>query len=503
MSLLRHIKEGLTGRPDSVDFAVTPEVRLSGKGVRVAREGPPLELSMGDQRLWILPAGDAVDGTTMAGCLLFDPERYLNGIAQSLRITAGEHLILDSEADHQRQVFSNPKEVGGRRIELRHDGQSLVLREPTLGMEKWLTFGKETWLRSINDHRSLSALQARRHRALDRIVEIYGGRLEPLAPGVALDVLQRVNRLLEVEEQRLRDSSGNVGAVVQVPRERTPIVIGDLHGQVDNLLVILSENAFLDAIESDQAVLIFLGDAVHRDDNPLEEMDSSVLILDLILQMKLAYPSGVHFLLGNHESFSPNVTKGGVPQGILWGRHVSQRRGDTYRQALERFFGLSPLVALSDDFAACHAGPPRMAVSFEKLVDARRYPDLQDELLWTRQQTPGFPSGYTASDVRRFRRALGLDAHSALIVGHYPRDDDRSIWFGAGKIRGHHVVYSSRATEVGVMTRVNGELVPLVHEAEPLTRWVNNRVGHKSAKSGSLKDNPPRDPLKSLPNVDP
>lgn len=265
--------------------------------------------------------------------------------------------------------------------------------------------------------------------------------------------------------------------MVRVPRERTPIFIGDLHGQVDNLLVILSENAFFDALERDEAVLIFLGDAVHRDDDALEDMESSVLILDLILQMKLAYPSGVHFLLGNHESFSPNVTKGGVPQGILWERHVSERRGSAYRQALERFFGLSPLIALSDDFVACHAGPPRTAVSFEKLVDARRYPDIQDELLWTRQQTPGFPSGYTASDVRRFRRALGLGADSALIVGHYPRDNDRSIWFGAGNIRGHHVVYSSRPVEVGVVTRVNGELVPLIYEAEPLTRWINNRVG--------------------------
>jgi hypothetical protein len=421
---------------------------------------------MGDQRLWILPAGDAVDGTTMAGCVLFDPDRYLKGIAQSLRVTIGERLILDSEADHQRQVFSNPREVARRRVELRHEGQSLVLREPTPG--------KETWLRQTNDQRSL---EARRRRALDRIAESYGGPLEPLAPAVALDVLQRVNRLLEVEEQRLRDSLGNVGAVVRVPRERTPIFIGDLHGQVDNLLVILSENAFLDAVERDEAVLIFLGDAVHRDDNSLEEMDSSVLILDLILQMKLAYPSGVHFLLGNHESFSPNVTKGGVPQGILWERHVSERRGDAYRQALERFFGLSPLIALSDDFVACHAGPPRTPVSFEKLVDARRYPDLQDELLWTRQQTPGFPSGYTASDVRRFRRALGLSADAALIVGHYPRDSVRTIWLGAGNIRGHHVLYSSRAVEVGVIARVNGELVPLIYEAEPLTRWINNRVG--------------------------
>lgn len=469
MSLLRHIKERLTGHPDSVDLAVTPEVRLTGKGVRVPREGPPLELSMGDQRLWILPAGDAVDGTTMAGCLLFDPDRYLNGIAQSLRVTVGERLILDSEADHQRQVFSNPREIARRRVELRHEGRSLVLREPTPA--------KETWLRPINEHRSLNALQARRRRALERIAESYGGPLQPLAPAVALDVLQRVNCLIEVEEQRLRDSFGNVGAVVRVPRERTPIFIGDLHGQVDNLLVILSENAFFDALERDEAVLIFLGDAVHRDDDALEDMESSVLILDLILQMKLAYPSSVHFLLGNHESFSAKVTKGGVPQGILWERHVSERRGSAYRQALERFFGLSPLIALSDDFVACHAGPPRTAVSFEKLVDARRYPDIQDELLWTRQQTPGFPSGYTASDVRRFRRALGLGADSALIVGHYPRDNDRSIWFGAGNIRGHHVVYSSRPVEVGVVTRVNGELVPLIYEAEPLTRWINNRVG--------------------------
>jgi len=38
----------------------------------------------------------------------------------------------------------------------------------------------------------------------------------------------------------------------------TPIVVGDLHAQLDNLLKILSENSFLDCLERGDAALILL-----------------------------------------------------------------------------------------------------------------------------------------------------------------------------------------------------------------------------------------------------
>ena len=65
----------------------------------------------------------------------------------------------------------------------------------------------------------------------------------------------------------------------------------DLHGLVDNLLKILSENSFLEALDRGEAALILLGDAVHPEAaGQLEDMDSSILIMDLILKLKLTFP---------------------------------------------------------------------------------------------------------------------------------------------------------------------------------------------------------------------
>ena len=263
----------------------------------------------------------------------------------------------------------------------------------------------------------------------------------------------------------------------ELPDNVTPILVGDLHARVDNLLTILSENAFLDSLEKGTAALIILGDAVHPEEpGRLEEMDSSLLMMDLIFRLKLRFPDQVHYLIGNHDSFLHEIMKQGVPQGLLWEKHVASSRGEAYKTELELFYQLSPLLVLAKEFIACHAGPARRKISRQILVDVHQFPDIVHDMTWNRIRTTAFPAGYTRSDVRQFRKGLEVGSDIPFIVGHHPCSMDETLWLNVGQINQHHVVVSSRSDHIGIFTRIDGKMVPQIYPAEPLTTWLNEQA---------------------------
>jgi hypothetical protein len=454
-------------------------LRLSGKAIRVPVAGAPVfEVEMGRQRLQIHPdlAVDQSLRRSVPDYLLYDPDRYITGIAHFLRLRPGETLGIDRNAGLQEPVFSAPREAFRRHLSVGHEGDCLTFRDTISELG--------TYVRLLGDVTEIGHVAARRRSALLQVLDIFGGPIEALPPGDALTTITAVNQLLREEVYRPRDAEGNPGGIVEPPAELTPVLVGDLHANIDNLLKILSENAFMQALTAGEAVLIFLGDAVHRESKgELEEMDTSVLMMDLILKLKLRFPHQVFFLVGNHDSFSPDVMKGGVPQSALWERRLGELRGEAYVKQMALFYQHSPVVAMSRGYLACHAGPCRARISREVLVNIRQFPALLHELTWTRLKTPRFPAGYTRGDVRRFRKSLELDREAAFIVGHYPFGPQDTLWLDVGHIENHHILYSARPDQVGVFTRIDGRMVPQVYPAEPLVGWVNRQAGARAAAS--------------------
>ena len=214
-------------------------------------------------------------------------------------------------------------------------------------------------------------------------------------------------------------------------------------------------------------MLLLLGDMVHKQDNEhLEEMDSSLLMLDLVFKLKIRFPKGVFCLRGNHESLDESVGKGGVPQGLILRHKAKARRGGKYVKRLAECFELLPYVAKTDDFVATHAGPPRSHGTLQDVVDIRDHPKLASELTWNRLQRPGRPAGYTKKDVKSFRARLDSDKGTPLIVSHTPLSSDGTVWTHAGEIKNHHIVYSANRDRLAVVVRLDGEMVPLEYPAE-------------------------------------
>jgi hypothetical protein len=447
-------------------------VRLGSKKVRFPGALVPVQIQLGrdgGKRLNLHPELTLkADGSvaTTRDYLLYDPDGFCAAVGGFLRLRQGDALVLGRADRPQRRLLKYPKTVADRHLSLKLGGDGLVLKD--------LSPAHGTCISPLRWRPLADRLAACRREKLERLVRLFGGPLEPLPREEAGDLIEAVINLNEREPRQAADVEGHCGGVVALPTAMDVFFIGDLHARVDNLLVVLTQNGFLEGLESGTAALVILGDAVHPDADGAEEyMDSSMLMMDLIFRLKLAFPDRVFYLRGNHDSYSEEISKNGVPQGLLWEQALHEVRGASYARAMSRLYETLPYVALSRLFIACHAGAPTFKISRDMLINIRQYPKLEREITHVRLQKPSSPSGYNRSDVRRLRRRLELDEDTPLIVGHTPLSDADTLWQNAGGIPNHHVLFGAHPHWVGVIALAGGRLLPLRYPAEPLTELFN------------------------------
>ena len=471
-SIWRNIRDYFDPGPETVTLEQSQKLRLSGRELRIPLSGyQEYRIEMGKQMLILSPDPGvaAAEYKSPFDFILFDPERRHSGVAYFQRLSPGSTLAIDSNIEYQEHLFSSPRDAFRRKFSVAHSGDSLIFRDPISELG--------TYVSLAGDSREIPVTTARRRAALMRVLEIFGGPLQPLPAPEASATLKQVNALLMNEVGHHRDALGNPGGILELADDITPILVGDLHARLDNLLTILSENSILEGMEKGTTALIILGDAVHPEEpGCLEDMESSLLMMDLIFRMKLRFPDNIFYTIGNHDSFLHEIMKRGVPQGLLWEKHVLSSRGEEYKAGLELFYQQSPLLVISRDFIACHAGPARRKVSRQILIDAHQFPDMVHDMTWSRVRTTAFPAGYTRSDVRQFRKGLDVGKDTPFIVGHHPCSIDETLWLNVGQINQHHVVISSRPGRVGTFIGIDGKMVPQIYPVEALTTWLNEQV---------------------------
>lgn len=470
--------------------------RLGDSKVRVTFEGRPIEitLGLGEKSLRLYPEtrmngrGEAVK---LDSFIVIDPDTHLRQLGGFLRLTPKNWLVLGSDDPVQQAIFDYPPAVDGHHLALIYGRDGLVFRNlsdagttiaPVVEEARVVRLNRLRRLRNrrkprqagIAVTRLLVDSKAIRMSRLWRLREIFGGPIELLPKEDALALIQQVNRMMPNEVFRVADDRGLPGGLLELPRDLTPIVLADLHAQVDNLLTVLSQNAFLEALEDGRAALVILGDAVHCEvDGQLRAMEGSMLMMDLIFRLKLRFPEQVFYVRGNHDSFSEDIAKEGVPQGLLWARELSEIRGAVYQRAMAEFYRSLPYVVMSPDFFACHAAAPKTKVSKKMLVNIADFPELIPELISNRLQKANRPQGYSRRDVKRFRKRLDLDRETPFIVGHTPIDREDTLWPNVDGIENHHVLFSANPRHVGVFTRVGETMVPLTYAVDELTPIIN------------------------------
>lgn len=464
-SLLERSLKKLTPPSDAPVVEDPDGLTLAGKRARIPTAALPLEIELGPQTLQVHVEQPLFpDQQWPPSLLVFDPRDYEERISGFVRLEEGHRTRIGKGEEDRRISLRLPSDILPR-LEIGYDGEMLSLID--------LHSPTGTRVRSLGADEARRLLRDRERRLLE-LRDLVGGSLGRLAPEPALECLRQVNRNLEEDPHRPPASDGLPGGLVELPDELVPVIIGDLHANLDNLVKILSENRFVEEMARGRAAVILLGDAVHREESQLDEMESSVVMMDFILRMMRALPGRFIYLRGNHDSFSHEVTKAGVEQGRLWRSLLRELRGDRYLEEMERFYQLGPYIAVSDGFIACHAGPPLESVSRRTLVDIRRHTRLMHQLTWNRLKRPGKPAGYSKRDVAALRKALGAGKSEALIVSHNPPSEEETFWLDVGGIKGHHMVYSAHEDSFAVFTRIGGEMVPLEYRGEPLLSHLDS-----------------------------
>jgi len=467
--ILHSLKSIFTPSPQCKEIKLTESLKLCKESVRISVDDCPIDISFmdTDKPLQLVPEQFISDikNIDKPALLLSNPSYNHNHIGAFIRITEGDHLIIGGEDEKQHVLFKHPDKIAPRHLAITHEGDTLVFKE---------LIGKQGVVLSPVTDDSWNTTKERIHN-LREIRRIFRGPIQLLPAEQALHDINKVNKLLEREPMRPMNENSMPGGVVEIPNKMIPIIIGDLHAQVNNLLTLLTQNSFLEMLSEGKAAMVFLGDAVHSEmDGHLNEMESSLLMMDIIFRLKLWFPQQVFYVRGNHDSFSEEIGKAGVPQGLLWAQNILKVRGKEYKKAMDRFYELLPYVALSKDYAACHAAPPRATITVDMLINIHKYPGLINEITCNRLYRPNRLGGYTKGDVKRFRKALKLKGKAELFVGHTPLTRHDTLWLNVGGIEHHDVVFSGNTPWVGVFTRVKDQMIPLQYRSESLLEILND-----------------------------
>ena len=437
---------------------------------RIAHDGKGFELIVGDMHLRFQPEialgvkKKAADKNWIINNELGCSSHTINGF---IRIRVGETVIIGQANNELNELFHFNDSVAKRHLSVTNRRGDLILA-PLAG-ERPTNIVRHDHL----DYRQ--QLERTRYHALLEILRMYGHKIEPLPRTTALLTIKGVNDLLLVEPFRPKNTSGNPGGLVEIPGDTVPVIVGDLHAQVDNLLKILSENCLLDCLRLKTATLVILGDAIHSEN--IDEMDTfetSMLIMDLIFQLKLRFPENFFYLRGNHDSFDPEINKNGFLQGALFKEMLLERRGIEYTEQMQLFYERIPYIICSESFIACHAGAPRKEISRDDLINISDTGKLASELTNNRLQRTNYPAGYSKRDVKNLRKCLARPQKTRFIVGHTPLDPFGSFWLHAGAIKNHHIIYSAQTEGPSIFIQSGANFMPISFPAEPLTELMND-----------------------------
>jgi predicted phosphodiesterase len=255
--------------------------------------------------------------------------------------------------------------------------------------------------------------------------------------------------------ERPRNNRGKPGGLVEFPADerREFILVGDIHTNRRNLRAILKDSGNLRKLEENKAVIVFLGDIVHDErTGHLLEMDSSIEIMDIMLHLIYRFPGNVVYLLGNHDTFDPQLSKSSIQQGKVYREALVQSRGERYTEEMEEFFASLPLFVKHPHFLAVHGGPVRGGIGRSELINIDAYPESRHQLIWNRiNETRSTPSRkeYANEDLEELRKALRCPGNIPVIVGHNPMwkwGGDDSIWINPLQTHDHVILYSGAET---------------------------------------------------------
>ena len=230
-------------------------------------------------------------------------------------------------------------------------------------------------------------------------------------------LLNDASECLENEKTDYRplDNSGGIGGLLDFHMDDIPLlVIPDLHARPYFLMNILEYKIFEDmnvfeALAAGRLRLLSVGDILHTERDTRKrwaaaaaefssgiftgpalsaEMQEGLCLWAGLLKLKLAFPSYVHILKGNHENIL-NETGGGdfsfrkfVDEGEMCCCFIQEYYGDDILYLMNCVEKSLPLFYFGKRCSLSHAEPAR-SYTRQELINAKSSEDVVRGLIWT------------------------------------------------------------------------------------------------------------------------
>jgi hypothetical protein len=249
----------------------------------------------------------------------------------------------------------------------------------------------------------------------DKLIEVYKRRTS-LECESFLKLIEKINVVLENEDEiiRPRDHQNLPGGIINLKQYTPTVIVPDLHARMDFFLSIMvtediSGNSNLEKLASDQLQIVCVGDGFHAErraaerwalafeeytnkykkhKNIDEEMEESLGVMEMVMEVKSAYPQNFHFLKGNHENISNEYGGGNFPfrkftyEGAMVVEYVNKFYGPEFLDAYYWFEKNLPVFAVGKNFLISHA-EPKSFYKKEDITEYRDRPDVVEDLTWT------------------------------------------------------------------------------------------------------------------------
>ncbi|MBI9105240.1 MAG: metallophosphoesterase [Spirochaetales bacterium] len=276
--------------------------------------------------------------------------------------------------------------------------------------------------------------------------------------------IYKVVDIVRKNRYRIPNSYGNPGGLIDLLNVDKPVlVIGDLHGAIDNLISIVEHEDNIQRLKNGEIILIIIGDGMHNDQTgQMREMQSSLLVLEEVYRLILEYKESVLYIRGNHDTFEERLAKSSIQQGLEFRNYLLEHRSESYIEATSEFFDSLPFMILGEKYIITHAGPIRNGASRHEIIDIEDNPDYVHQLVWNRlHEFRGTPSlkEYDERDIRKMIEKLKMPDDSFFIVGHNPMwstGDKTGIWRDIIGIKNHIIIYTNIPTRGPYLYIENG-----------------------------------------------
>jgi len=192
-------------------------------------------------------------------------------------------------------------------------------------------------------------------------------------------------QLVEKDIQLLAKEKGQIGSMQITGRLISTlaigeaIVVGDIHGDLKSLMIVLKDSGFIKKNRKDGDVtMIFLGDYGDRGLHSPE-------VYYVILKLKELFPKHVVLMRGNHEGPNDLLAH---PHDLP--THLQRKFGDAapnvYVKIRELFNYLYSGVLVDERYVLLHGGAPSQASTIEDLAFAHKKHPREthlEEILWS------------------------------------------------------------------------------------------------------------------------